>query len=250
MRIRTIKPEFWKSEDTEKLSEPAMLLAIGLLNYADDYGLFNANPKLIKSELFPMREPSRPIADLLSELAGTGFIALGEGADGRTYGRIVKFLAHQRICRPSPSKIAPLCRFDEPSASVRGAIVEPSVPEQVTGSMDPVTEAEVVQVAPTKAKAKSATPDAIPDEYQPTPEAQAAWAEWLAYRRSKAKPVTAIAAKQQFKLLAEWGAPAWIAAIQSSIANDYQGLFPAREAPRAARQAAPATNWSEGDIKW
>lgn len=250
MRIRTIKPEFWKSEDTERLSEPAMLLAIGLLNYADDEGLFNANPKLIKAELFPMRDPSRPIADLLAELAGTGFIALGAGEDGRTYGRIVTFRSHQRIDRPQPSKIKHLCRFDEPSASIRGTIVEPSRKEQVTGSMDHVMEAEVVPIAQPKPKAKSATPDAIPAEYQPTPEAQAAWAEWLAYRRSKAKPVTAIAAKQQFKLLAEWGAPAWIAAIQSSIANDYQGLFPPRDGPRAARQPQPATNWSEGDIKW
>ncbi|HBS0572930.1 TPA: DnaT-like ssDNA-binding domain-containing protein, partial [Klebsiella pneumoniae] len=46
-RIRTIKPEFWTDEDMAEVSEPACLLAIGLLNYADDEGYFNANPKLI-----------------------------------------------------------------------------------------------------------------------------------------------------------------------------------------------------------
>nr|MBF6067360.1 primosomal protein [Klebsiella pneumoniae] len=35
-RIRTIKPEFWTDEDMAEVSEPACLLAIGLLNYADD----------------------------------------------------------------------------------------------------------------------------------------------------------------------------------------------------------------------
>ncbi|SWD82810.1 primosomal protein I [Klebsiella pneumoniae] len=57
-RIRTIKPEFWTDEDMAEVSEPACLLAIGLLNYADDEGYFNANPKLIKAAVFPIREPS------------------------------------------------------------------------------------------------------------------------------------------------------------------------------------------------
>ncbi|STW12989.1 primosomal protein I [Klebsiella pneumoniae subsp. rhinoscleromatis] len=61
-RIRTIKPEFWTDEDMAEVSEPACLLAIGLLNYADDEGYFNANPKLIKAAVFPIREPSVPIS--------------------------------------------------------------------------------------------------------------------------------------------------------------------------------------------
>ncbi|GAB0505006.1 hypothetical protein KU15F69_18860 [Escherichia coli] len=65
-RIRTIKPEFWTDEDMAELSEPACLLAIGLLNYADDEGYFNANPKLIKAAVFPIREPSVPIPVMIS----------------------------------------------------------------------------------------------------------------------------------------------------------------------------------------
>lgn len=64
-RIRTIKPEFWTDEDMAEVSEPACLLAIGLLNYADDEGYFNANPKLIKAAVFPIREPSVPIPVLI-----------------------------------------------------------------------------------------------------------------------------------------------------------------------------------------
>ncbi len=37
-RIRTIKPTFWTDEDMADISEAACLLAIGLLNYADDEG--------------------------------------------------------------------------------------------------------------------------------------------------------------------------------------------------------------------
>ena len=48
-RIRTIKPEFWQDEDLATLSEPALILAAGLLNHADDEGYFRAHPGLIKA---------------------------------------------------------------------------------------------------------------------------------------------------------------------------------------------------------
>jgi hypothetical protein len=54
-RIRTIKPEFWRHEDLSALPEATHMLAAQLLNYADDYGYFNANPALIKAEVSPLR---------------------------------------------------------------------------------------------------------------------------------------------------------------------------------------------------
>ncbi len=41
-RIRTIKPEFWSDEKLATVSEATLLVAIGLLNLADDEGYFNA----------------------------------------------------------------------------------------------------------------------------------------------------------------------------------------------------------------
>ncbi|KKK60207.1 hypothetical protein LCGC14_3026700, partial [marine sediment metagenome] len=37
-RIRTVKPDFWTSEDVAAVSRNARLLFIGLLNFADDVG--------------------------------------------------------------------------------------------------------------------------------------------------------------------------------------------------------------------
>ncbi len=110
MRIRTIKPEFWSSLDLAPLSEPALLLAAGLLNYADDEGYFVADKRLIRAALFPLREPSRPIGQCLAELVQIGYLNLSTGSDGRPYGRIVKFVQHQRINRPTPSKLRSLWR--------------------------------------------------------------------------------------------------------------------------------------------
>jgi hypothetical protein len=108
VRIRTIKPEFWASLDTAKLSEPAILLAIGILNYADDDGYFLAVPELIKASLFPLREPSRTIPGLLRELSGTNYIEIRKGADGRPYGQVLNFKKHQAISKPKPSKLKDL----------------------------------------------------------------------------------------------------------------------------------------------
>lgn len=104
-RIRTIKPEFWTDEDMAELSEPACLLAIGLLNYADDEGYFNANPKLIKAAVFPIREPSAPIPVLIRELSNCGYLSMFSTSDGKQFGAITNFLKHQVVNKPKESKI-------------------------------------------------------------------------------------------------------------------------------------------------
>ena len=105
MRIRTVKPEFWSNEDLSRVSPEAALLAIGLLNYADDEGYFNANIGLIKASVFPLRECSVNVPGMLRELSTIDYIAILDGTDGRRYGHILKFLDHQRINKPTPSKI-------------------------------------------------------------------------------------------------------------------------------------------------
>lgn len=104
-RIRTIKPEFWTDEDMAEVSEAACLLAIGLLNYADDEGFFNANPKLIKAAVFPIREPSVTIPVMLLELSNHGYLSMFSTSDSRHFGLIQNFAKHQVVNKPRPSKI-------------------------------------------------------------------------------------------------------------------------------------------------
>jgi hypothetical protein len=107
-RIRTIKPEFTQNESLSALPAETQLFAVGLLCCADDQGFFNANPGLLKASVFPLRETSVGVQEMLTQLRHTGFLDLGVASDGRYYGRIVKFTEHQRVNRPSPSKIATL----------------------------------------------------------------------------------------------------------------------------------------------
>lgn len=121
-RIRTIKPTFWTDEDMAEVSEAACLLAIGLLNYADDEGYFNANPKLIKAAVFPLREPSGSIPVLLQELSDCGYIRLFSAQNGKRFGLIINFIKHQVINKKTTSKIKEMDLIPEDYGSDTGEL--------------------------------------------------------------------------------------------------------------------------------
>jgi hypothetical protein len=129
-RIRSIKPEFTQDEELSSLPAETHLLAAGLLCYSDDDGYFNANHGLVKAAIFPLRESSLSIHDILTQLANIGFIRLGTAADGKHYGHVVKFTEHQRVNRPTPSKIKGLPIQWENSVSTHGGLSEDSLPER------------------------------------------------------------------------------------------------------------------------
>lgn len=105
MRIRTVKPQFWSHPVLCRLNDATQLLAIGLLNYADDHGYFWASPSLVKSALKPFNDDSVSVQKSLMELAKVGFIDLRTHETHGDVGRIVNFQKHQRVNRPSPSSI-------------------------------------------------------------------------------------------------------------------------------------------------
>jgi len=117
MRIRTIKPEFWQSETLATVSECTLLLAIGLLNHADDEGYFKANERLILASIFPLREPSLSIHCMISELSHIHYITIFDGGDGLRYGQVVNFSNHQRVNRATPSKIRGIIELTESSVN-------------------------------------------------------------------------------------------------------------------------------------
>ena len=123
MRIRTVKEGFWQSETLASIPKDSRLLAIALLNYADDKGFFFDVPQVIRGALFPFDEDSSSIRRGLDDLSHIGYIRRGVAPDGKRVAHIVNFLAHQRIDRPQPSKIAGLevvwDQFDEDSTNAR-----------------------------------------------------------------------------------------------------------------------------------
>lgn len=130
MRIRTIKPEFWKSQTLSMLSAETRLLAIALLNYADDEGYFFAHPALIRGELMPFAESHAIIPGMLKELEEAEYIRLGEDSQKRHVGMVVNFKKHQRVDKPQRSKIAGTVDFPNYSPSLPGILPESSPTDQ------------------------------------------------------------------------------------------------------------------------
>ena len=137
MRIRTIKPEFWGHEILAKQSEFTRLLAIALLNYADDEGYFLAAPQSIRGALFPFLDESRKIHGALTDLSNIGYVKLGKLTDGRAVGIVVKFANHQVINRPQASKFKDSSSFTDDSVNAHTQLtagMEGNGKEQGTGN--------------------------------------------------------------------------------------------------------------------
>ena len=105
MRIRTIKLEVWTHPVLSRLTDEARLVAIGLLNVADDEGFFMASPALVRSALYPFDEDSTRIRRVLAALSRVGYIEVREHPEQGEIGCVINFKKHQRIDRPNQSKI-------------------------------------------------------------------------------------------------------------------------------------------------
>lgn len=125
MRIRTVKPEFWTHPILAKLDDGARLMAVGLLNLADDEGYFLAHPTLVRNALRAFDEDSTKTRRALETLSKVGWIDIREHEEHGQIGKVVNFLKHQRIDRATPSKLSTY--FD--STSPRRALDEPSLLE-------------------------------------------------------------------------------------------------------------------------
>lgn len=94
MRIRTIKPEFFKHDGVAALPALTRILLIGLWSMADGWGRLQDRPTRIKVEVLPYDDID--VDDELSRLHEAGFIVRYSVGDERLI-EIPKFRQHQNI---------------------------------------------------------------------------------------------------------------------------------------------------------
>lgn len=120
-RIRTIKPEFWTSDQVMSVSRDARLLFIGMWNFADDGGNQPANAKTIKAQVFPYDDLSEAdILRLVDELTANELLEPYE-SDYRWYWNIPTWKKHQRIDQPTYRYPAPNGTTPQNPARRRGS---------------------------------------------------------------------------------------------------------------------------------
>lgn len=158
MRIRSIKPEFWRDEISGLMEPEVALFFVGLWCASDDEGRFEWNPVLVRADLDPYdaKWGGLPgISKMLEALRTLRRIRRYE-VDGKAYGFIPSFLRHQKPNRASESRYPPppLNTDSVDSGNVHGLFSERSLLE-----IGVVEEKE--KVAPSSASADSA-PALIP----------------------------------------------------------------------------------------
>src|SRR5690606_37986802 len=125
-RIRSIKPEFWSSEQVMECSPMARLLFIGLWNFCDDAGNHVNSERTIKAQVFPGDDiTSADVRRMLDELSSNDLIACYVH-EGKDYLHVTSWKKYQRIDRPS-YKNPPF--NDDTSSNDRRTIDEDSPPE-------------------------------------------------------------------------------------------------------------------------
>lgn len=120
-RKRMIDPSFWTDEKLGNCSIQERYLFMGLVSNADDEGYGRANPKLLKSLIFPYDDlRASDLENWLSRLGGLKLIVL-YGVDEQTYYYLPNFTKHQTINKPTKSsfpKPTDLLREDYGSTTV------------------------------------------------------------------------------------------------------------------------------------
>lgn len=135
-RIRSLKPEFWDSEDTATLPPLVALTYTGLWNIADDEGRGRYAPLTLHSRLHGARNGVTLAAtrSALTSLADRGLIALYKDAQGSEYYWIPSFKRHQKPKNPTPSRLpAPPEGLGKAGGSRREALTQGSPLVDVDG---------------------------------------------------------------------------------------------------------------------
>ncbi|MGE3449745.1 MAG: hypothetical protein AB7H92_19420 [Microbacteriaceae bacterium] len=106
-RIRSIKPDFFTSEDVSELPLRARLTWIGLWTHCDDQGRAKDNVKRIKAAIWALDDVSlRDVEEDLATLAENGRITRYE-VDGGKYLAITNWRRHQYVPKATASVLPP-----------------------------------------------------------------------------------------------------------------------------------------------
>ena len=120
-RIRTIKPEFPESESMGRVSREARFLFIMLWLACDDEGKTRGHSRKLASTLYPYDEDAPKLIDRwLAELEREN-VVIRYQVDGSTYLKVTAWAKHQKIDRPSKSRLP-----DPSEADSKPPVREPS----------------------------------------------------------------------------------------------------------------------------
>ena len=108
MPNRIIRESIRESYSIDALTPQAEVLFYRLITYADDFGYFKCDPRLVNKALFPLKEYTTDmISGWLDEIAENEMILFYAGSDGKPYGFFINWSEYQKIRNNKPKYPAP-----------------------------------------------------------------------------------------------------------------------------------------------
>jgi hypothetical protein len=191
VRIRSIKPEFWKSDDIDAMSWDDRLVFIGLWSYVDDNGVGIDKLSAITSDLFAndlARDPTETlsrVSSALNRFSKSGHITR-YSVDGKNYLHVTTWDEHQRVNNPNKERYPlPTCGNVESQQALVTPDGEP-ISDLPPGAGEQGNRGTEEQGSKTRASQTASEPDRF-NEF------------WMAYPRKddKAKAQTAYEAARK-----------------------------------------------------
>lgn len=209
LRIRSTKPEFWRSERIASVSWDARLVLKGLESYVDDNGVGKDDIALIVTDVFPRdmvadpRETVARVSEAISSLHRAGLVWRYE-SDGTRLLYISWWEDVQRIDKPGKGRLPrPDGTMDYRSSIIRDSLASP--PETLapgtgeqgnrgTGEQIPVETSQVChqgadRVAPAQ-KCPRHIDDPSPPDCGGCAEANRSYKRWVAAERKREQAET------------------------------------------------------------
>lgn len=244
-----------------RLPADVQLLALALLNYADDEGYFLAEASVIRSACLPFREDSGSVPVLVQSLIKSEWIEVTWSETHGPVGRVVSFQNHQVVNKPRKSKLKqywgiPYLYGTNPvklpdysgSATVRNGMdqgmdqgmegAESSVMPDSEGESDMGKKKNIVQET------------LIPPAFMESEKFMEAWTGFLEMRKEIKKPATDYAQKLLLRKLsdmAEGKSNIAIAILEQSVTSCWQDVYPLKNNNPTSFRSFPARGANEGD---
>jgi hypothetical protein len=215
-RCRNLKPSFFTNELLGELPALTRLLFEGLWCYADREGRLEDRPKRLKMQILPYDDHDVDAA-LAALASGDDPFLIRYEVNGGRYIQIVKFLDNQTPhYTEKPSVIPAPPNYSESTPGVQLPPIKVGGSE-VRGSRKGDARGKPKQI--------SAASVPVPPEFE-TPEVRQAISDWLDFKVKRGEPYKDAAYfGRKVAEFSRAGPRAFIAAVNSSIGNNYAGLF-------------------------
>jgi hypothetical protein len=105
-RIRSLKPEFFRSPSMASVSVHARLTFEALWCHADDEGRYRYEPALLKADAWPLDDDvtAKHVEVYVAELIEVAAVCRYESG-GKRYLHVVRWVEHQKISHPATSRL-------------------------------------------------------------------------------------------------------------------------------------------------